>query len=316
MLFRNLKNSRNWQEAVELFADMSSRGSIAPRVYNGMIDMLGKAGQQQQALALLDEMVLKGVEPQPYSLNAAIHACCVVKDCDTAIKLVEKFDGAWQDSITLGALSNTCLKSNRWDLSLEIFEKVRNNTEEPDEVILISAISACGPAQDWRKAIEIFGYFDHFGMTPSVIGYGSLVNALAKNTRWQDCETVLATMKEKNVAINVVIFNTVLNAYSKSNKCQKAIALFESAESLGIVPDIISYNCLIKTLFRSQQRGEVVKYFIELLGKNMTPQKATYEYLQRCSTAPEFRTIINEVQKAPDRRVVVPKLTRFHSAAF
>ena len=107
---------------------------------------------------------------------------------------------------------------------------------------------------------------------------------------------------------------------------------FNSAAQFGLSPDVISYNTLLKSLITARRMELVLKYFIDMIADDITPQvpsrlififgiplayseTLSYDYVRRVSKEQRYKALISHLQKAADRQQYLPELREFLGAA-
>ena len=105
----------------------------------------GRAREPQRALALLEEMKSRSVEPDVISFSAAISACGAGGQWERALSLLEEMRtrGVEPDVISFSAAISACGAGGQWERALELLEEMRMRGVEPDAISFSAAISAC-----------------------------------------------------------------------------------------------------------------------------------------------------------------------------
>nr|XP_016470616.1 PREDICTED: pentatricopeptide repeat-containing protein At1g14470-like [Nicotiana tabacum] len=224
-----------------------------------LLDMYAKCGNLAMARKIFDEL---GTYKNLVTWNAMISAYARVGDLASARELFdtmpEKNVISW-NSIIAGYAQNGQSK-----VAIDLFKDMIEKDMLPDEVTMVSVISACG----------------HLG----ALEFGNwAVNFLEKH----------------QIKLSISGYNALIFMYSKCGSMKDAKKVFQSMETR----DVVSYNTLI-TGFAAYGNGiEVVDLLCKMKKGNIEPDRITYiGVLTACSHGgllEEGRRIFNSI-KDPD----------------
>ena len=113
-----------------------------------------RAREPQRALALLEEMKSRSVEPDVISFSAAISACGAGGQWERALSLLEEMRtrGVEPNVYSFNATISACEKAGQWERALALLEEMRTRGVKPDVVSFSAAISACEQCGEMAKA--------------------------------------------------------------------------------------------------------------------------------------------------------------------
>jgi pentatricopeptide repeat protein len=143
--------------------------SLRPNVFafTAAIGAVGRGGQWQRALALLDEMTTQGLDPDTPAYNAVIHACILSGRVDEALQVCACACACVQgdSNLLLNCLSNE--RSPRYlnvpcnliaDQVLERMEAAGHNLDIATVTDLHAALSKCGRVEEagrlYKEAVQ------------------------------------------------------------------------------------------------------------------------------------------------------------------
>lgn len=125
--------------------------------------------------------------------------------------------------------------------ALELFWEMRNAGVRPDEVTLISVISACTNLGDLQTGIGLHSYIDENGFGWMVSLCNALIDMYAKcgcmDRAWQ----VFNNMSRKSL----ITWNSMISACANYGDAQYAFGLFSSMLNSGVAPDGLTILALL-----------------------------------------------------------------------
>ena len=163
----------------------------------------GRAREPQRALALLEEMKSRSVEPDVISFSAAISAC--------------------------GA-------GGQWERALSLLEEMQSRGLEPDVISFNAAISACGKGEQWERALSLLEEMQTRGVKPDVVSFSAAISACEKGGQWERALSLLEEMRTRGVKPDVVSFNAAISACEQCGEMAKAKLLYAQAVALRFLP--------------------------------------------------------------------------------
>ncbi|XP_028805036.1 pentatricopeptide repeat-containing protein At1g14470-like [Neltuma alba] len=202
-------------------------------VRTALLDMHAKYGNLEAARDIFNQL---GMHRNIISWNAMISACARVGDLSSAQYLFnempEKNTVSWNSMIAGYAQNGESLAA------LDLFkEMISRKDSRPDEVTMVSVISACGhlgalELGNW--AVSILKE-NHINLTIS--GYNSIIFMYSRCGSMEDATRTFQEMETRDV----VSYNTFISGYAAHGHGHKAINLLSKMNEEGIKPDRITY---------------------------------------------------------------------------
>jgi len=151
--------------------------------------------------------------------------------------------------------------------SLELFREMRFENVKPDEVVLVTALSACAHVKDRELGRSIHNLIVKYGMIVDGFLGNALIDQYAKCERLDEACKIFEQLPCKSV----VSWNSMLDGFCRSGDIERARAFFNEIPE----KDVISWNTLIKCYGMFHRYGELFKLFNDMQISNVEPDKLT-----------------------------------------
>ncbi|XP_015578782.1 pentatricopeptide repeat-containing protein At2g29760, chloroplastic [Ricinus communis] len=255
-------------------------------VSNAMLDMYVKNGSLEDARRLFDKMEEKDI----FSWTTMIDGYAKRRDFDAARSVFDAMPR--QDISAWNVLISAYEQDGKPKEALAIFHELQlSKTAKPDEVTLVSTLSACAQLgaidiggwihvyikkQDIKlnchlttslidmyskcgeveKALDIFYSVDR----RDVFVWSAMIAGLAMHGRGRAAIDLFFEMQETKVRPNAVTFTNLLCACSHTGLVNEGRMFFNQMESVyGVVPGIKHYACMVDILGRAGLLGEAIE---------------------------------------------------------
>ncbi|KAK3015359.1 hypothetical protein RJ639_005631 [Escallonia herrerae] len=197
-------------------------------VQNALLDMYASFGHLHTAQAVFDRMTEKNV----VSWTSMVTAYAKSGLIEPAKKLIDqtplKNVVCWNSRIAC-YIQEGCFKE-----AMDLFRDMCNSTLVPDEITLVSVLSACCQLDDMDMGKNIHDYISSNIMTPSISLCNALIDMYAK------CGSVES-------ALGVFMIGALA-----LHRCgSKAVELFENLEAGRVCPDQITFTGLLSACCHS-----------------------------------------------------------------
>lgn len=265
-------------------------------VSTALIQMYASCGCLPAARKLFDGMLLTTTSSSSSSWNAIIAAYAKAADLDTARQLFDRMPLLHRNVISWTCLISGYARSDRPSEAIFFFRRMQLEGVEPDEVALLSVLSACArlgalELGEWihnyihkhthrlckntlplnnalidmyaksgniRKATQVFKSMKH----TSVVTWSSIISGLALHGLGREALQVFSLMERAQIKPNDITFIALLSACSHVGSVEMGRWYFNIMHSrYGIKPKIEHYGCMIDLLGRSgclQEAQELV----------------------------------------------------------
>ncbi|XP_062010882.1 pentatricopeptide repeat-containing protein At2g22410, mitochondrial-like [Rosa rugosa] len=208
---------------------------------NALLDMYGKCGHLPSAQMVFDQMSYKNV----VSWTSMIRAYARHGRIEVAQKFFDQMP--LKNVVSWNSLISCYVREGQCREALDLFQKMLNSGEMPDEATLVFALSACSQIGDLVIGKETHNYISNSNIALTVTLSNSLVDMYAKCGAVGTAIDLFSQMPEKNV----VSWNIVIGALALHGYGSEAIRIFEQMQEGGICPDEITFIGLLSACCHS-----------------------------------------------------------------
>lgn len=256
------------------------------KLNNTLLDMYTKCGSLEDAKTLFEKMREKDI----VSWTTMLVGYAKSGDYVTARKHFDMMPS--QDIAAWNALISACEQSGNPKEALAIFNELKvSNKAVPDEVTLVSTLSACAQVGamdvggwihlyikkhnlklschlatslidmyskcgDLNKALEVFSSVDN----KDVFVWSAMIAGLAMHGHGRDAIDLFSKMQESNIRPNGVTFTNLLSACSHTGLVKEGQKFFKRMEPVyGIIPGVKHYACMVDMLGRAGHLEEAIE---------------------------------------------------------
>ncbi|CAN6713463.1 unnamed protein product [Malus baccata var. baccata] len=233
-------------------------------------------GQELHCLAMA-----LGLETDVFVQNGLVsmYSACGMLHC--ARKVFDLLPVSVRDVVSWNSIVSGYVQSNRnWD-ALQMFDEMLAFTR-PDNVTLVSALTACGKMGCLHLGRQIHGLVLASGFALDVFLGSSLIDMYAKCGRMDDARKVFDRIRNKNV----VCWTSMIAGYTQSRLFKDAIELFREMQLDGVEADAAMVACVISACGRSGAlgHGRWVHTYCERIGfyTNISVKNALIDMYSKC----------------------------------
>ncbi|CAN0112343.1 unnamed protein product [Ectocarpus fasciculatus] len=144
---KQMKNRRDFGAVLKLLHEAESRGEGAtPKMYSCAIGYMGKGGNWEGALDVLDRMHALGNKPDAFCINDGMNACKRARKYDKALWVFEQARGVWGaqlDGYVYNSAITLCARSKQGKRAMVLLKEMLADGLRPDVVTFSAVISAC-----------------------------------------------------------------------------------------------------------------------------------------------------------------------------
>ncbi|XP_077251312.1 pentatricopeptide repeat (PPR) superfamily protein [Tasmannia lanceolata] len=227
----------------------------SPTTYRILIKALAATtdnSKLDRALALKDEMLAKGLAPDPIVYNHLMLGFVKNENPDKALEIYaelrEKLGGFVPDGVVYGSLMKGHFKKGM-------------ETE---------AMSCCDEVLLGDSRVRM-----------GAIAYNSVLDALSKNGKFDEAAQLFGRMMEEHdpprrLTVNLGSFNVMVDMFCVQGRFTEAIQVFRKMGEKKCVPDVLSYNNLIEQLCANAMVVEAEDIYREMGEQTVSADEFTY----------------------------------------
>ncbi|XP_047323486.1 pentatricopeptide repeat-containing protein At1g14470 [Impatiens glandulifera] len=264
-------------------------------VKTALLDMYAKRGSLETARKIFDEL---GSHRSPVTWNAMISAYSRLGELVLAKELFDRMPK--KDSITWNSLIAGYAQNAQPSMAIDIFKKMISSDSTPDEITIVSVLSACGQ----MGAIEFGNWVvanilrkNQISLTLS--GYTSLIFMYSKCGNMKDAQDVFDKMPIRSV----ISYNALITGLAAHGNGYKALELLTNMKGEGIEPDRITYIGILTACSHSGLLDEGRKIFKMIIDKHVEHYACMVDLLGRMGKLDEAKTLIEQMPIEPNEGV-------------
>eukprot|EP00971_Amphidinium_carterae_P341988 6481098-Amphidinium_carterae.1 len=200
--------------------------------YNTLISSLASSGLVEKAMNVLNEMASLKVPPDLISMNAAINAHAEAARTSPsmwqgAVALLEDMQSRALEPTqrTLGSVMKAACNANRIEVAIDILLKMeQRHGIAPDVVDFSMVMQSCVRGRQVQTVKTLFAKMQRHGVRANETLYGALINACALRKDPELAVQYFRQMKDKDdLRPEVVAYTGVIQAYAHSKNHQTAL---------------------------------------------------------------------------------------------
>ncbi|XP_010271776.1 PREDICTED: pentatricopeptide repeat-containing protein At4g21065-like [Nelumbo nucifera] len=267
------------EEAVQLLSEMELQG-VEPDIvtWNGLVTGYTQYGDGRIALQFFHKMYNTGVEPDTITVSGALAACGQVKDFNLG-KEIHGFVIRNHIEMSTGVGSALISMYSGCGL-LELACSVFNQLTERDVVIWNSIITACAQAGQGVTALNMLREMQFNNVKPNMVTIVSALPACSRLAALQQGREIHQFIIRHELDRSNFIWNALIDMYGRCGSIRKARKIFD------IMPrkDLVSWNTMIAGYGMHGFGVDAVNLFHCLRATGLTPNHYTFtNLLSACS---------------------------------
>ncbi|XP_019076721.1 pentatricopeptide repeat-containing protein ELI1, chloroplastic [Vitis vinifera] len=200
-------------------------------VRTGLLDVYARGGDVVSAQQLFDTMPEKSL----VSLTAMLTCYAKHGELDAARVL---FDGMEErDGVCWNVMIDGYTQNGMPNEALVLFRRMLKAKAKPNEVTVLSVLSACGQLGALESGRWVHSYIENNGIQFNVHVGTALVDMYSKCGSLEDARLVFDKIDDKDV----VAWNSMIVGYAMHGFSQEALQLFKSMCRMGLHPTNITF---------------------------------------------------------------------------
>lgn len=285
----------NFKEAFKLFEQMQLE-KFTPTAITvvTVLSLCAKSGDLQSGLWIRDLIEINNVQKDIFVRTALME---MYVKCGAVDEARNEFDQIkHKDVVAWSAMIAGYSQNGRPEDALELFQRMKTQYCEPNEITLVSILSACGQIGSIEIGENIGKYVENqrnafslhvgsalvdmyakcgninrarmvFDKMPQkdVVTWNSMIRALALNGFAKDAIRLFERMKEQNFKPTDITFLAVLTACTHAGFVDLGLRIFNCIKlEHNIDPEIEHYACVVDLYCKAGRLKEAYKFISEM----------------------------------------------------
>lgn len=250
-----------------LFEEMPVRTQAS---WNAMITCYAHQGNLVEALRMFGRMQEERFRPNERTVVTVLSVCAKMADLDMGLRVKKLIDGQGYGSsmIVRTALMEMYLKCGDVDEARHEFDQMG-----PRDVVAWSAMIA-GYAQNGRsnEALELFEKMRMENCQPNEVTLVSVLSACGQSGSVEAGERIGSYIESRGLASGVHVGSALVDMYAKCGNIRRACQIFDEMHD----KDIVTWNSMIGGLAVNGFATEAIKLFDKMLEQNFRPNDITF----------------------------------------
>ncbi|XP_062016540.1 pentatricopeptide repeat-containing protein At5g59600 [Rosa rugosa] len=219
------KNGRV-EKARRVFDMMVEKDLVA---LNAVVSGFCQHGMAEEALVLVEEMQLVGIEPNLITWNTLVAGFSQKGDEAMASRLFKlmRVNGIEPDVVSWTSVISGFVKNFQNSKAFYTFKQMLDHGICPTSATISSLLPACAAVANLRSGKEIHAYALVTGVEADVYVRSALVDMHAKCGFIYEAKTLFCKMSERNT----VTWNSMIFGYANHGYCTEAIELFNKMKT-------------------------------------------------------------------------------------
>ncbi|XP_031254475.1 pentatricopeptide repeat-containing protein At1g14470-like [Pistacia vera] len=256
-----------------------------------LLDMYAKCGSLETAQRIFDDL---GIYRNVFTWNAMISAYMRVGDLSSARQLFDKM--LQRNVVSWNSMIAGYAQNGQSAMAINLFKEMTKTKEaKPDEVTMVSVISACGHLGALELGNWAVNFLTKNHINLSVSGYNSLIFMYSKCGSIKDSERIFQEMSTRDV----VSYNTLIAGFAAHGHGKEAIEQMSKMIEEGIELDRVTYIGVLTACSHAGLLDEGWKVFNSIKNPTVDHYACMVDLLGRVGQLDEAKRLIDSMPMKP-----------------
>ncbi|KAK3184788.1 hypothetical protein Dsin_032074 [Dipteronia sinensis] len=256
-----------------------------------LIDMYAKCGSIETAKRMFEEL---GVYRNVVTWNAMISAYTRVGYLAAAREHFDKIPK--RDVVSWNSMIAGYAQNGQSTMAIDLFkEMIVTKEAKPDEVTMVSVISACGHLGALELGNWAVTFLTENRIKLSASGYNSLIFMYSKCGSMKDAKRIFQEMNTRDA----VSYNTLIAAFAAHGHGKEAIELMSKMRNEGIEPNRVTYIGVLTACSHAGLLEEGWKVFESVENPAVDHYACMVDLLGRVGQLDEAKRLIDSMPMEP-----------------
>ncbi|KAB2629324.1 pentatricopeptide repeat-containing protein [Pyrus ussuriensis x Pyrus communis] len=240
------------------FYNVMVQGSVLPNkfTYPFVLKACAGIGDLNLGKSVHGPVVKFGFDDDVHVCNTMVHMyCCCGGGIEFARKVFDEMPKL--DSVSWSAMIGGYVRVGWSTDSVELFREMQMAGVQPDEITMVSVLSACSDLGALELGKWVESYIEKEGIHKSVELCNALIDMFAKCGNVDKALKLFRNMSGRTI----VSWTSVIDGLAMHGRGMEAIALFEEMIGTGVAPDDVAFLGLLSACSHSGLVEKGKRYF-------------------------------------------------------
>ncbi|CAN6439506.1 unnamed protein product [Victoria cruziana] len=234
-IIRGYAGSAAPELALEFFRETQESGAgFDHHTFTFLIKACARLGSLPRGREIHGRAMIAGLGGDGFIQNALIHMYSSSGDYAAAQKIFVEMPQ--RDLVCWNTMINCCVQTQDYIQALDMFERMVVSGVEPDEVTMVTLLTACAQAGNLETGRRLHSWIIESKLKLGVVLQTALVDMYAKCGCLKISRQVFDEMPERNL----VTWNAMLAGYAQSRMSKETLSLFEVMLISKVTPNEIT----------------------------------------------------------------------------
>ncbi|KAL1323354.1 hypothetical protein HN51_033690 [Arachis hypogaea] len=269
------------KQAEDIFAEYVHSHTPSKLLYNSMIDVYAKCGEQEKAYLLYKQVTKEGCDLGAVGISIIVNALTNGGKHQEAENIIctSLENNLELDTVAYNTFIKAMLESGKLHLASSIFEHMCSSGVAPSIQTFNMMISVYGRSQKLDRAVEMFRKAPSLGVPLDEKTYMNLIGYYGKAGKVHEASQLFTKMQEEGIKPGKVSYNIIINVYANAGACHEAEKLFQAMQRQGCSPDSFTYLSLVQAYTQSLKYSEAEETICTMKSKGILPSCAHFNIL-------------------------------------
>lgn len=286
LMVDNLGRVRKFDVMWELVGEMKNvEGYVTLDTMAKVFRRLARAGKYDDAVEAFEKMEeVYGLEKDIAAVNIVILAFVKHGSVEHAEQVhLDYMDRIPPNLQTYNVLLHGWCKTRQMEKAKKTIDKMKEHGFSPDSVTYTSLIESYCRERDFRKVESTLDEMKENGVKPSVVTYTIIMSALSRAKETDKALQIYEQMKQNGCSPDAAFYNVFIQALSKAGRLKDSDAVFEDMSRQGVSPNVSTYNALILVAANGLQEEKALNALRKMEESECKPDRDTYAPLLKMS---------------------------------
>ncbi|CAL5052712.1 unnamed protein product [Urochloa decumbens] len=266
------------EDAVALVHEMVVDAVVAAEAFNPVLRAMLRAGDVSGAAKLFRFMQLKGCTLTAATYNVLLHGLLLCNKVRAAMGIMRRMEseGIVPGLMTYGAVVDGLVKCGRVEDAWKVAEEMGSKGLAPSEFVFSAVITGFCRSGEVDRALRAWEIMVAAKLRPNIVLYSAMIDGLARCGKMAEAETLFEEMVDAKCVPNVMTYSSMIRGYFQIGNSTQALSTWEEMIKAGYVPNAISYSILITGMCNVGRLKDAMMVWKHMLGRGCAPDTIAY----------------------------------------